>query len=78
VEPNPDSQCARERLAAEIHQFRELAQEKARTLSCIDYFLWHKGVEDSLKLGRQALYARMDSHSGHAVTGAITNTSEKT
>jgi len=48
----------REQLAADVFQFRTEAEQKAATLSVPDYFFWHKGIEDSLTLSRQQLYAR--------------------
>jgi hypothetical protein len=48
--------CAREQLRADILQFRAEAEEKATTLSGVDFFYWLKGVEDSLELGRQRWY----------------------
>jgi hypothetical protein len=70
VDQTHSSKRIRDQLVGELNQFRAAVESKAKTLSCIDYFLWHTGIEESLELGRQMLYARLEApavlrRSGH-------------
>jgi hypothetical protein len=57
-----DSNIARQHLATEIEDFRQVVESRAETLDLVTYCYWRKAIEDVLEHGQRRLYERYASN----------------